>query len=162
MKAISLVLLAILIQNCINKRPFDVVTYKDQSYNQVGNITFTVVKDTNTNLEICSSIENILQRKGYLEDSRDFDLAVFFKVYSQKTKLTDVDFLNKGGVLSKKYTSGKSLMIQIMDSRTKEIIYRGTCSGLPSNLSKTQLKAVLQQSLRNLDEVSKNHLSFIK
>jgi hypothetical protein len=160
MKVKILVLVAILAQSCISSRPFLVNTYKDQSYTNLSNLTFTLVKDEKSSPEIWNSIESTLHKKGYFRDNKNFDLAVFYKVYNEKTKLTDVDFVSSGNVLSKKYTAGKSLMVQIMDAETKEVFYRGTCSGLPNSLSSNQLKSAVQQALRNLDEASTGQLSF--
>ncbi len=162
MKVKLLLFIAICAQSCVSTRPYDVVTYKDQTYGQPSNLTFTLVKDEGGNPEIWGNIENVLHRKGYFKDSKNYDLAVFYKVYTEKTKLTDVDFVNSGNVLSKKYTSGKSLMIQIMDAQSKEVFYRGTCNGLPSNLSKNHLKVAIEQSLRNLDDASEEHVSYLK
>lgn len=162
MKLKILVLVAILAQSCISSRPYQVNTYKDQSYTNLSNFTFTLIKDEGGNPEIWNYLSNGLNRKGYFEDNLNYDLAVFYKVYNQKTKLTDVDFVSSGNVLSKKYTSGKSLIVQIMDAKTKEVFYRGTCSGLPNSISKNQLKAIVDQSLRNLDDASNGQLSFRK
>lgn len=162
MKIKILFLLAVIAQSCINTSPFVVNIYTDQSYTNLNNFTYTVVKDEKSNPEILNNIENCLKRKGYFQDDKNFDLAVFYKVYNEKTKLTDVDFVSSGNVLSKKYTSGKSLMVQIMDAKTKEVFYRGTCSRLPNTLSKNQLKSVVDKSLRNLDEVSNSQFSFKK
>ncbi len=162
MKIKILVLMAIIAQSCISTSPFVVNTYTDQSYTNLSNFTYTLVKDEKSNPEIWSNIENTLNKKGYFQDDENFDLAVFYKVYNEKTKLTDIDFVNSGNVLSKKYTTGKSLMVQIMDTKTKEIFYRGTCSRLPNTLSKSQLKSIVAQALRNLDEVSNSQFSFRK
>lgn len=162
MKAKILVLIAIITQSCINTRPFVVNTYIDQSYANLSNVTYNLVKDEKSNPEIWSAVEHSLNKKGYFQDNENFDLAVFYKVYNEKTKLIDVDFVSSGNVLAKKYTAGKSLMIQIMDNETKEVFYRGTCSKLPNTLSKSQLKAIVGQALRNLDEVSNSQFSFRK
>lgn len=162
MKVKILVLIAILAQSCISSRPFLVNTYKDQSYTHLSNFTFTLVKDEGGNPEIWNYLANSLNRKGYFEDNLNYDLAVFYKIYNEKAKLTDVDFVSSGNVLSKKYTLGKSLMVQIMDAKTKEVFYRGTCSGLPNSISKSQLKAIVDHTLRNLDEASSEQLSFRK
>lgn len=162
MKIKILVLVAIVGQSCINTSPFVVNNYIDQTYTNLSNFTYTLVKDENSNPEILNNIENSLNKKGYFQDDENFDLAVFYKVYNEKAKLTDIDFVSSGNVLSKKYTSGKSLMVQIMATKTKEVFYRATCSRLPNTLSKNQLKSVVDQSLRNLDEVSNNQFSFRK
>jgi Domain of unknown function (DUF4136) len=137
-------------------------TYKDQSYENLHNFTYSIIKDEKSNPEIWSNIENGLFRKGYFRDSENYDLAVFYKVYNEKTKLIDVDFVSSGNVLAKKYTSGRSLMVQIMDAKTKEVFYRGVCSGLPNSLSKNQMKAIVDKVLGNLDGASKEHFSFKK
>jgi Domain of unknown function (DUF4136) len=160
MKIKILVLIAIFSQSCVITGPFVVNTYTDQSYTNLSNFTYTMVKDENSNPEIWSNIENSLNRKGYFQDDKNFDLAVFYKVYNEKTKLTDIDFVSSGNVLSKKYTTGKTLMVQIMDAKTKEVFYRGTCGRLPNSLSKNQLKSIVDQSLRNLDEVLNSQFSF--
>jgi hypothetical protein len=162
MKIKILVLIAIFSQSCVITGPFVVNTYTDQSYTNLSNFTYTLVKDENSNPEIWINIENSLNRKGYFQDDKNFDLAVFYKVYNEKTKLTDVDFVSSGNVLSKKYTTGKSLIVQIMDAKTKEVFYRGTCSRLPNTLSKSQLKSIVGQAFRNLDEVSNSQFSFRK
>ncbi|MCF8324310.1 MAG: DUF4136 domain-containing protein [Leadbetterella sp.] len=162
MKIKILVLIAIFSQSCLIKGPIVVNTYTDQSYTNLSNFTYTMVKDENSNPEIWINIENSLNRKGYFQDDKNFDLAVFYKVYNEKTKLTDVDFVSSGNVLSKKYTTGKSLIVQIMDAKTKEVFYRGTCSRLPNTLSKSQLKSIVGQAFRNLDEVSNSQFSFRK
>jgi hypothetical protein len=161
MKSKILVLIAIITQSCISTRPFVVNTYTDQSY-EFKKITYTLVKDEKSNPEIWSAMEHSLNKKGYFQDDVNFDLAVFYKIFNEKTKLIDVDFVSSGNVLSKKHTAGKSLMIQIMDNKTKEIFYRGTCSRLPNTLSKSQLRSIVGQALRNLDEVSNTQFSFRK
>lgn len=162
MRLIVLAVLVAVLQSCVSTRPLLVNTYKDQSYSNLSNFTFSLVKDEKSNPEIWTYIENNLQKKGYFRDNQNYDLAVFYKVFNEKTKLIDVDFVSSGNILSKKYTSGKSMVVQIMDAKTKEVFYRGTCGGLPNSLSKNQMKAIVDQALKNLDDASGSHISFVK
>ena len=58
MKIKILVLIAIFSQSCVITGPIVVNTYTDQSYTNLSNFTYTLVKDENSNAEIWNNIEN--------------------------------------------------------------------------------------------------------
>jgi hypothetical protein len=112
--------------------------------------TFTIVQDENiTNLlgeetvsELKREIKRQMKERGFIHSEREPDLILFFTYYDRKVKLPELEQVNYNQdkfihtVLKKAGTN--TLVFQLLDVSSNEIVWRCFASNLPSQTQTRQ------------------------